>query len=596
MKKLSFYLITFLLILLASCKNSFVDNSKIAYITLSVDEERTVLPSYASSDMRDFVLSGKYNGKTVVLGEFETASQVRNSTIAIETGTWDFSLSAKNGNNSFISNINSYNITNGNNSLTFNLKIVEDDIKAQDGNGSLSINFILSDDNNVHHVKAGLFAIDTDTAVNGFELMSIQNSNNYIFYSKQSIIADSYRFKAFFYADENETLLLDTYKEIVVIAASFSTSKNITIKNLNKVYTVTYNTNGAAEVAAQSFTKFSNDIVLQPVAREGYSFEGWYTESTFDNKITTIPADSAKDFSLYARWGIIVNHQTVDSFSSDSTLYNVVHYEGDLSVDDLETLCDNIPENSVLDLSAATGRTSINYKSYADSSFISYFSPCKKVVLPECLTDIAGGAFSHCILLKEIIIPDSVSSIGTEAFSGCSSLKEISIPEGVTNIISSAFKNCSLLERITLPEGITCIEFATFSGCRSLTEVTIPKTVTIIERFAFEYCRSLTEVTIPGSVTSIQSWAFSRCSSLQNVVIQEGITAIPSSMFYECSSLTEISIPSSINSISSDAFYNCSNLKTIHFAGTKSQWKSAEWNSYFPTGAKIYCTDGNISL
>ena len=647
MKKLSFWLFSFLFILLASCKYSFSDNFNIAYITLYVDEERTVLPPYSSvSEMTDFVLSGKHNGITRVLGEFDTVSQVRNSNIIIEKiGIWDFSLTAVKGNNSFISNINSYNVTSGNNSLTFNLAIVEDQINSQDGNGSIYIGITLPDGNNVHHAKAGLFSVNTDSAVNGFEPVSIRNYNKSISYSQQNVPAGSYRFKVYFYADENETLLLNTYKEIILVAASCTSSKNITIKNLNKVYSVTYNTNGAGEVASKSFTKFSDDIILPDVTKQGYSFEGWYTEPTFDNKVTTIPANSGKDFSMYASWGITVTPDSVNSFAENAALltsYAIVRYVGKLSDEHLSILSDNLPENIVLDLSAATGRNSITYKSYSTGDYISYFSTCKSVILPNCLTNIGRNAFYGCSSLQEITIPDDVTSIGWDAFYGCSSLQEITIPDAVTSIGDFAFYGCSSLQEITIPDDVTSIGSSTFYGCSSLQEITIPDGVTCIDSRAFYGCNSLQEIAIPDGVISIGDSAFSHCISLQEITIPDGVTSIGNSAFSDCSSLTdiiipdnvssigmsafegctllikvfipesvtsikeftfgscislsEITIPSTVISIKGWAFHNCSNLKTIHFAGTKSQWKSDEWNSYFPTGAKIYCTDGNITL
>lgn len=572
MKKFSFLLVSFLVLFLASCKNSFSDNSNTAYITISVDEERTVFPTFSVTAMTDLVLSGKHNGNTIVLGEFDTVHQLLNKKIPIETGTWDFSFSAVIGKSRFVSNIDSYNITIGNHSLIFHFDLIEEDIKTQEGKGTLDITLDLPAVNDINHVKAGLFSMDTDSVINGFELTSLQVSNNAISYFKQNVPTGYYKFKAYFYADENETLLLDTYKEIVVVADSCTSKKTIVIENLNKVCTITYNTNGAGEIAAQSFTKFSDDIVLPLVSREGYTFEGWYTESTFDNKVTTIPADSGKDFSLYASWGINVTPDTLASFASNSTLYNVVHYSGDLSDEHLAALCDSIPENTVLDLSKATKRDSIANKTIEHGSYISYFSSCKAVVLPKCLTKIGTAAFYNCTLINQITILENVTSIGSSAFCGCSSLKTITIPDGVTSIEGSAF-----------------------SGCSSLQEITIPDTVTSIGGCVFYDCSSLKEITIPNGVTSILYSTFKGCSSLQEITIPNSVIGIGQTAFEDCNSLQEIIIPNSVISIGDEAFYYCRKLKIIQFTGTKSQWNT-NWNSCFPSGATVYCTNGNISL
>ncbi len=484
--------------------------------------------------------------------------------------------------------------------------------------------------------------------------------------------------------------------------------------NTATVYNIIYNPNGGVFDSQSNvhriFTSDCTDIDLEPLVREGYIFEGWYTEDTFENKIDKIPTGSTQDYCLYARWGIKVFPETLYTFAQNSSLYDVVYYEGGLSAEVLQVLSDNLPDNKKLDLSNTTGLSVLNYKSYTQGGYYtSYFSSCKAVVLPDSLisidkcafvscllseiiipgnvenigqstfsgcrslkritipdsvTNIGSYAFDHCSSLEQITIPENVTSIDSSAFDGCSSLTKITIPESVTSIGSRAFYGCSSLTEITIPDSVTSIGFSAFygcsslteitipenvssietntfygcsslteitisenvssigsdafSGCSSLTEITIPENVTSIGSHAFSSCSSLTEITIPENVTSIGSYAFSDCSSLKQISIPEGVkgiesetfegcssliqitipigvTSIGSYAFEDCSSLKEIIIPQSLSSIESSAFRNCSKLKKINYNGTKTQWKSA-WNSYFPSGATVYCTNGNISL
>ena len=73
------------------------------------------------------------------------------------------------------------------------------------------------------------------------------------------------------------------------------------------------------------------------------------------------------------------------------------------------------------------------------------------------------------------------------------------------------------------------------------------------------------------------------------------ISSVGDGTFADCSSLSQITIPQSISTIGSSAFRDCLILKRINYNDTKSQWKST-WNSFFPSGTTIYCTNGNISL
>ena len=43
-------------------------------------------------------------------------------------------------------------------------------------------------------------------------------------------------------------------------------------------------------------------LTLDIPEKPGYNFAGWYTESSYQNKITEINIDNFGDVSLYAKW------------------------------------------------------------------------------------------------------------------------------------------------------------------------------------------------------------------------------------------------------------------------------------------------------
>lgn len=68
------------------------------------------------------------------------------------------------------------------------------------------------------------------------------------------------------------------------------------------VYKVTYYLNGGTNPShnPKTYTVESSRLYLSSATRTGYTFMGWYTEPTFENKITYIEAGSSGDLSLYA--------------------------------------------------------------------------------------------------------------------------------------------------------------------------------------------------------------------------------------------------------------------------------------------------------
>ena len=57
----------------------------------------------------------------------------------------------------------------------------------------------------------------------------------------------------------------------------------------------------------QTFT-MNDTIVLKDPTRKGYTFDGWYTDSQYQNKIEVIEGSSFRDYTLYAKW--IANQYT----------------------------------------------------------------------------------------------------------------------------------------------------------------------------------------------------------------------------------------------------------------------------------------------
>lgn len=76
----------------------------------------------------------------------------------------------------------------------------------------------------------------------------------------------------------------------------------------NVSYTITYKLNGGQNNKAnpKNYT-VESQITLKNATRSGYHFVGWYRDSKFKNKVTSIAKGSKGALTLYAKWTIQVN-------------------------------------------------------------------------------------------------------------------------------------------------------------------------------------------------------------------------------------------------------------------------------------------------
>ena len=51
---------------------------------------------------------------------------------------------------------------------------------------------------------------------------------------------------------------------------------------------------------------YNQKINLKAASKKGYAFKGWYTDSKYTKKITTIAKNSKKNITVYAKWEKVV--------------------------------------------------------------------------------------------------------------------------------------------------------------------------------------------------------------------------------------------------------------------------------------------------
>lgn len=210
--------------------------------------------------------------------------------------------------------------------------------------------------------------------------------------------------------------------------------------------------------------------------------------------------------------------------------------------------------------------------------------------IPESVTTIRDGAFSHCDSLesfsvnpknktfvadggvlftkdkKELVaypsgkagdeytVPNNVGAIGAYAFAG-SPLKKVTLPSSVRTIDAYAFTGSALTE-IELNQGASSVGQGAFEGCTALTKASLPSSLTRLGQSMFMDCTSLKEVSWAATTSSatIGISAFEGCTSLTTIQVPERTTTIDDRAFAGCTSLTSFTIPDSVTTIGDNAF------------------------------------------
>ena len=272
-------------------------------------------------------------------------------------------------------------------------------------------------------------------------------------------------------------------------------------------YTVRFDTDGGTYVS---------DMIVSAIDRspettkDGYEFEGWYTDKTFSNKIS-FPYEVTEDLTLYAKWTQSGSEKIVFSVDANGVLTGVSGLSGsDITVE--------IP-------SEVNGIT---------------------------VTEIGKDVFKDNKNVGRLIIPDSVTKLGYRMCSGCTALSEVRLPSGLTVIPDEAFDGCSSLRTVNFPDTLKEIRSDAFCGT-DLTEFIAPDSLTNVWSYAFKDCAALSAVELKN-VRSVGDGAFGNCTALRSIRLSDKMTELSDHIFDGCSSLADIDMPDNPIAVSFSVF------------------------------------------
>ena len=396
---------------------------------------------------------------------------------------------------------------------------------------------------------------------------------------------DGYTFAGWFFDNgtwRNE-LTADTYSEkpltgdVSVYAFYEKTEEPV----LPQEYTVFFDVDNGTPVAAVTTSR----IEKQPqTTREGYTFEGWYTDKNFTEKVA-FPYEVTRAQTLYAKWkkntytvhfetdgGTAVEDMTVSVIErSPSTEKKGYTFEGwyadknftekvtfPYEVTRAQTLyakwTQNIPAGITFTVDAdgvLTGAEGLT------ESGMTVEIP--SVVNGIAVREIGQDVFKDNKNIAVLIIPYTVERLGYRVCSGCTALREVRLSPSLRVISDEAFDGCSSLQKVNFPATLKEIRSDAFSGT-ALTEFTAPDSLTDIWGNAFKDCTALKSVEL-NNVRNLGSGAFMNCTALESVSLSDNMEKLNDHIFDGCASLARIDMPDkpiavSFTVLGGTAYYN----------------------------------------
>ncbi len=278
------------------------------------NKSRTIkAEDFTKNEFTDVVLKGKYFSSSEE-EELLTADSLEHldSVITVNSGFWDFTLSAK-YNGVLFSDTKSYTVkSEGTNTVSFNLKAVENF-------GGCEISFTFAQTT----VEKALVSLQSLQGTSGTKLIdgenlvvsSVENGKKCDFTrsltnATERLPAGKYLLSFDFYGSSGEAsgaadILLNHYESYLVITAGQIAKAEITL-DLNAIYTITYkdgtesvtDDDVASGLLISSYSKFS-EFDLPTITKSGYIFQGWQKNGSGD-LIQKIDRNTYGDITLVA--------------------------------------------------------------------------------------------------------------------------------------------------------------------------------------------------------------------------------------------------------------------------------------------------------
>ena len=203
------------------------------------------------------------------------------------------------------------------NAISFSLSPIKSSSDTSDfeDKGGLSVDLKFSK-TNVKSIYVTLLNLDTNEikeertisssyfTSSGYTYKKNASYPNYYteLYTEGSIDPGTYRLTFDFLTDNK--LLINSFSYIVHVVKGLNSIVTQEI-DLNQVYSISYTKNGGSLAEGVEIAKYTrlNEVILPRLARDNYTFIGWYNNSSFEGEpVTKIEKGSTGNKSFYARF------------------------------------------------------------------------------------------------------------------------------------------------------------------------------------------------------------------------------------------------------------------------------------------------------
>lgn len=248
--------------------------------------------------------------------------------------------------------------------------------------------------------------------IDGSASDAIQTSGNETLTLPSAPNKDNYTFEGWFFDNGTwkneltETTYADKPLTTDVSVFAYYKKTEATDPEPPQKYTVQFITNGGTVVSDMTVSIIAKS---PETTKKGYTFVGWYTESSFTNKVT-FPYEVTKAQTLYAKWEQNGPEKIVFSVDGNGVLTGV----------------SGLTENN----------TDVVIPSVVDGVTV---------------REIGMDVFKDNRNIVSLTIPDSVTTLQNRICSGCTALREVRLPSGLTVIPDETFDGCSSLSTVPLP-------------------------------------------------------------------------------------------------------------------------------------------------
>lgn len=386
---------------------------------------------------------------------------------------------------------------------------------------------------------------------------------------------DGYKFVGWFIGE----------KKIEKITKGSHGDLTISAKWSKATYTVEYVCDGTHDNATE--LSVDEEYALKDATKAGYSFDGWYIDETYENRIFNL-ASSGESVKVFAKFSPVTYTITYD-YDGGEGEENQATY----TIESEDIILNSASKNGFEFLGWFNGKDKIEVikkGSFGDILLVAKWLEKSPFVVENGVVKEYTGSDSH-VIVPENVGGERITAIDANLFQNIANSAEIiEIQAKIEILLQSVFFNLTKLRIVLLPDSITEMPAKLFKDCISLEEVTLPfvgnkKYVSgdvsdgnMRYGFAYLFGNAIDEglsysvtynpviVGANGTNEIDKTEMTARIpNTLKKVSVLDG--DVIDCAFKNCVGIEEIVLQGEGTTIRPQAFAKCSNLKTISLSG-----------------------------